>query len=99
MAILKFLFFLILLAVFVVLLMGATVVARIVHAVRKAFRGESNQQTGRSGYGYGNRHETYGDEEKVIDKRTPQEANRKIFADNEGEYVDFEETPSETIDK
>lgn len=29
--------------------------------------------------------------ETVIDSRDPQTADRRIFADNEGEYVDFEE--------
>ncbi|MCD8202310.1 MAG: DUF4834 family protein [Prevotella sp.] len=27
----------------------------------------------------------------IIDNRNPNQANRKIFSDNEGEYVDFEE--------
>lgn len=29
----------------------------------------------------------------IIDKRNPEYANRKIFAKDEGEYVDFEEKP------
>ena len=32
------------------------------------------------------------DDEVVFDSRTPDEAQRKIFSKNEGEYVDFEET-------
>ncbi len=93
MGILKFFFIIILIVILMVLLMGATVVARIVHAVRKAFQsGNEQQSSSHGGYSSRNRHETYGDEEKVIDKRTPQEANRKIYADNEGEYVDFEES-------
>lgn len=31
------------------------------------------------------------DEEVIIDSRTSDKANRKIFSDDEGEYVDFEE--------
>ena len=30
-------------------------------------------------------------DETIIDRRTPDEVNRKIFSKNEGEYVDFEE--------
>lgn len=30
-------------------------------------------------------------EEKLYDERSPHQANRKIFAKDEGEYVDFEE--------
>jgi len=40
------------------------------------------------------RHETRSstsDEEVIIDSRTSDKANRKIFSDDEGEYVDFEE--------
>lgn len=29
----------------------------------------------------------------IIDNRSPEYANRKIFAEGEGEYVDFEEKP------
>jgi len=31
------------------------------------------------------------DDEVIIDSRTPDEANRKIFSDSEGEYVDYVE--------
>ena len=30
-------------------------------------------------------------EEELYDERSPRQANRKIFAKNEGEYVEFEE--------
>lgn len=30
-------------------------------------------------------------DEVIIDRRSPDEANRKIFSKSEGEYVDFEE--------
>ena len=30
-------------------------------------------------------------EEELYDERSPRQANRKIFAKDEGEYVDFEE--------
>lgn len=35
------------------------------------------------------------DEETVVDQRTPQEANKKIFTKDEGEYVDFQEIDHE----
>lgn len=38
----------------------------------------------------GRRHTTASGE-TIIDSRDPQNADRRIFADNEGEYVDFEE--------
>ena len=31
------------------------------------------------------------EDEVIIDRRSPDEAKRKIFSKNEGEYVDFEE--------
>ena len=34
---------------------------------------------------------TYGDREQVFDTREPEEANKKIFKEDEGEYVDYEE--------
>lgn len=33
----------------------------------------------------------YGADETIIDRRDGEKANRRIFSDNEGEYVDFEE--------
>jgi hypothetical protein len=33
----------------------------------------------------------YGDDEMVIDQRDPDEANRKIFTEKDGEYVDYKE--------
>ena len=31
------------------------------------------------------------EDEVIVDQRTPEEANRKIIPDNEGEYVDYED--------
>ena len=36
-----------------------------------------------------------GEEEIIIDRRTPQEASKKIFAEDEGEYVDYQEVDDE----
>lgn len=42
------------------------------------------QQGPRQGSSYGNRPGVY-------DRRTPEQANKKIFKEDEGEYVDYEE--------
>lgn len=39
----------------------------------------------------GDRHGRADEDEVIIDRRTPDEANRKIFSDGEGEYVDYVE--------
>ena len=31
------------------------------------------------------------EDEVIVDQRSPEEANRKIIPDNEGEYVDYED--------
>lgn len=54
-----------------------------------ATSGSSTSNAGQSQGGNGGA--TYVNEE-LYDQRSPQEANRKIFAKDEGEYVDFEET-------
>ncbi len=63
--------------------------------------GKSDNSYGNSSNGYGNYGRSSGfgsysrtnssDGQEIIDSRNPNEANRKIFSDNEGEYVDFEE--------
>ncbi|MCD8291751.1 MAG: DUF4834 family protein [Prevotella sp.] len=59
--------------------------------------GKSNGSYGNSssygrGSGFGSYSKTSNsDGQEIIDSRNPNEANRKIFSDNEGEYVDFEE--------
>ena len=47
----------------------------------------------RRSYGYAQqeRYTTGNDRETVIDNRGTQDANKKIFSKDEGEYVDFEE--------
>lgn len=91
-ALLKFIFVFLLIAFLLVLLMVAAVVLRMVGSVRKAFRMQGGQQQNNSGRHYDDRQESFGTEERVIDRRNPQKANRKIFTENEGEYVDFEES-------
>ena len=91
-ALLKFLLLIFLFGFLLLLFMGATVVIRLINSVKRGFRQQNGAYQKRDGYQYDSRHETYGDEERVIDKRAPEEANRKIFTDKEGEYVDFEES-------
>lgn len=61
---------------------------RKVNSFTRTFTGgnKSGRSQRRSGGG-----RTYGNQEGVIDARSPEQANRKIFKDDEGEYVDFTE--------
>lgn len=71
-----------------------------VKRMTKQFRNGTNhtnrRQQQRSAAGSTKRRSTeYDDgvvvEEELYDERSPRQANRKIFAKDEGEYVDFEE--------
>lgn len=88
-ALLNFIF-LILLAVFIVVGIMAYKIYRTVHSVKKQFKGFRGQDNG-NGQGRQQYRQTSGDDEIIIDRRTPDEMNRKIFSKNEGEYVDYEE--------
>jgi len=70
------------LVVFVMVCMTAFSIFRSFHNISKR-HGGFNQNGGQRR----SAHES----ETVIDRRTDDKANRKIFADDEGEYVDFEE--------
>ena len=52
-----------------------------------------NQFNNQSGthQGQQRKRNSYGDDEKVIDTRNPEDANKKIFTKDEGEYVDYTE--------
>lgn len=87
-ALLNFLFLIFLAGIFFV---GMLVyrIYRSIHEVRRQFRnfgqGGGNGTDGRySGHRQDN-------DEVIIDHRDEDKANRRIFSDNEGEYVDFEE--------
>ena len=91
-ALLNFLF-IILLGIFIVVGVVAYKIYRTFHSVKKQFKGFRGQDNG-NGQGrqqYGQGRQTSGDDEIIIDRRTPDEMNRKIFSKNEGEYVDYEE--------
>mgnify|MGYP002517213106 FL=1 len=68
---------------------------RRLHNVTKQFRDFSSSQNA-SGYGshdnqYSRQSTTTSTGEVIEDRRTEDEINRKIFTQEEGEYVDFEE--------
>lgn len=61
-----------------------------------SFRSIKDRLTGgNSGAAHSDYHSRAGSnrssDEVIIDRRSPDEAKRKIFTDGEGEYVDFEE--------
>lgn len=88
-ALLNFLF-IILLGIFIVVGVVAYKIYRTFHSVKKQFKGFRGQDNGNGQDRQQYRH-TSGDDEIIIDRRTPDEMNRKIFSKNEGEYVDYEE--------
>ncbi|MBS5876377.1 MAG: DUF4834 family protein [Prevotella sp.] len=88
-ALLNFLF-IILLGIFIVVGVVAYKIYRTFHSVKKQFKGFRGQDNG-NGQGRQQYQQTSGDDEIIIDRRTPDEMNRKIFSKNEGEYVDYEE--------
>lgn len=88
-AILNFLF-IILLGTFIIVGVVAYKIYRTFHSVKKQFKGFRGQGDG-NGQGRQQYGQTSGDDEIIIDRRSPDEMNRKIFSKNEGEYVDYEE--------
>lgn len=88
-ALLNFIF-IILLGIFIVVGVVAYKIYRTFHSVKKQFKGFRGQDNG-NGQDRQQYRQTSGDDEIIIDQRTPDEMNRKIFSKNEGEYVDYEE--------
>lgn len=86
-AIIGFLIFLFFCA-FIVVGIIAFNIYRSFRVVKQKFADFKNG-TQRNG-GYSNTTQS-ADDEVIIDRRSPDEAKRKIFSKNEGEYVDFEE--------
>lgn len=88
MFLLKFIF----LAFIIFIIIGVVAALSLSHYIRnliKTFRGGkggSNRYDSRSRY-YDKRRP----DDTIIDHRSPNEINKKIFSKNEGEYVDFEE--------
>ena len=60
------------------------------HLFRQVKRGLGGEEAAQNTYrGQNRRHQS--DHESVIDRRSPEEANQKIFSKDEGEYVDYTE--------
>ena len=53
--------------------------------------GQSSWQRGQGSWNQGQNNQDYTDDEVIIDQRSPEQANRKIYSENDGEYVDFTE--------
>ncbi|MDY4731835.1 MAG: DUF4834 family protein [Prevotella sp.] len=73
-----------------VLITGALIAFRIYRSFRNItdrFKGGNGSQTARPGYDQRNSNT----KEHVVDHRNPHTAKQKIFKDEEGEYVDYEE--------
>lgn len=87
-ALLNFIF-IIILGVIIIAGVIAFRIYRSFHNVSKQFRDFRGRA--RESRAYSNGRGTGREENIIVDRRTPDEANRKIFAKNEGEYVDFEE--------
>lgn len=99
----------ILLIIFIVMVVGAMLVVRIlyrsINRLRDAARSAMGMDSGEAGRrSRGGSSEGQGDSARqqgrrtqtsagttIIDNRDPEQAERKIFADDEGEYVEFEE--------
>lgn len=88
-ALLNFLF-IILLGIFIIVGVVAYKIYRTFHSVKKQFKGFGGQDNG-NGRGRQQYGQAANDDEIIIDRRSPDEMNRKIFSKNEGEYVDYEE--------
>ena len=80
---------------FILLLFIALFLFILVFAFRilNFFRNGINQYNKQNGNNAGRqgRNNSYDDDEKVIDTRNPEDAKKKIFTKDEGEYVDYTE--------
>ena len=101
MIIIRFILFMFLL----LLVIGIVVAALFAIGIRKTLKnlrgdkgGGSHSSTHtwsydstRNGRQQSQNRQTNADNETIIDQRSPEEANRKIISDSEGEYIDFTE--------
>ena len=80
--------FLLVLFIAFIVLVGALVwrLFSSVNNARKQFQEMGRRN--RAGYQTQNAN---GEQEVIVDQRPPEEVNRKIIPDNEGEYVDYED--------
>ncbi len=97
-AFLHFIFMVFLFAVIMVLVIAFTIYRRL-HGMARKFQeqmggfGSEQQESRERRSASGQRRRDYSQScnETIIDERSPEEANRKIFPKDEGEYVDFKE--------
>lgn len=77
---------------FIVVCVTAYRIYRSFHNIKKKFSSGFKTNAGSQDNTWqGGGSSSWNDDETIIDRRSPDEANRKIFSKNEGEYVDFEE--------
>lgn len=88
MIILKFLF-IIILTLLLLAVVAVIVVAKIFHGIHKGFK---NMQNSTYDSAQNRTDNNNGGQDVIVDRRSPEEANRKIIAEDEGEYIDFEES-------
>lgn len=89
MAFLLNLIFLVFFGLFIAVCIAGWFVWHSIRNISDRLRGGDSRATGsRQG---GRTYRNAPQDEVIIDRRTPDEANRKIFSEGEGEYVDFEE--------
>lgn len=91
MFLLKFIFLFLIAIIVIVLLVGYSFVRQLLQTIRR-FGGLSGQGKDMGDNASHSRQRPNADGNVVIDRRNPQHASRKIIADDEGEYVDYEES-------
>jgi len=88
MALIKFILFFLIILPLIIFLIGLFILKRILsvlHRKQSTNGNRSNATTRRHPTGYGN--------DTIIDNRTSEQTQRKIFNKNEGEYIDYSEEP------
>ena len=77
---------------FIVVCVAAYRIYRSYHNIKRKFTSgfKSDKETTSNAWHDG-QGQAWDNGEVIIDRRSPDEAKRKIFSKNEGEYVDFEE--------
>ena len=77
---------------FFIIIVGAilfiAIVVRLLWSARQLFNGIRGDHSQRHTDTYGNSVNTNGN---ISDRRSPEEASRRIISDDEGEYVEYEE--------
>lgn len=77
---------------FIVVCVVAYRIYRSFHNIKKKFTSGFKTNADRQDNTWQNSgSSSWNNDETIIDRRSPDEANRKIFSKNEGEYIDFEE--------